>query len=89
VGWPAIRRRPSAITSADGGASLRSVRIKFSSFIDLAFLAEGGTDLLPGPVQARADRAVGDAEGLGDLLVREIRQGDEQEYVPFFRGQPG
>lgn len=57
----------------------------FSSFIDLAFLVKRGADLLACPVQPRADRAVRDAEGLGDLLVREICQGDEQQHVPFLR----
>jgi hypothetical protein len=34
-----------------------------------------------GPVQARADGAVGDAEGLGDFLVAEVRQSHQQQRV--------
>src|SRR5271170_3954164 len=85
----AVRRRPSAITSADGGSSSSSARIMFSSFIDPTFPVERGADLRACPVQPRADRSVRDAEGLGDLLMREIRQGDEKQHVPVLLGQPG
>src|SRR4051812_18091811 len=80
-GAPAARRRmPSATTSADGGASSRKLRIMRIS--SMALLPESGADLPAGPVEPRADRAVRDAERLGDLVMGQVAQRVQQQDVP-------
>jgi hypothetical protein len=50
-------------------------------------IAQGCAQFLAGTVEARAHGAVGHTQRLGDLLVGEVSQGHQEEYVPVAGGQ--
>src|SRR5216110_66399 len=75
-------RRLRSITSWAGSSGFSSTYTVCRSFI-MCLRSEDGVQLLARTVEPGADRAGGDAERRGHLLVAELAECHEQQHVPF------